>query len=75
MERNLRTFEDEDFSDAWDPSRLRGIAPLSGYWLVERWSPELLPDAMRLLCQVNSPGPDWETVASRIGSTLQWDRG
>lgn len=55
----------------WDryPDILQG----GGYWIMEAWDAGKVTGAIELICERSSPGPDWQTVASRIGRILPWE--
>jgi len=42
-------------------------------WIVRRWDRAEIEHAVRALCDRCSPGPDWDTVADRIGRWLPWE--
>lgn len=50
-----------------------GVRPLAGVWVMDRWSQERFESAVRRLCALHSPAPDWGTVASRISRLLPWE--
>lgn len=50
-----------------------GVRPLSGVWVMDRWSRERFERAVHRLCETHSPAPDWGTLASRIGRLLPWE--
>ena len=58
----------------WDRFKgggLRGLPPSvvvgAGLWFKRRWDHAEFQEALRKLCGSASPGPDWGSVADRIG--------
>lgn len=49
------------------------VLPVQGVWLMRAWSPTAFESAVERLVTASSPGPDWGTVASRIGRHLPWE--
>lgn len=49
------------------------VAGGAGVWLVRRWDAAELEGALRASCDACSPGPDWGSVASRIGRVAPWE--
>jgi Immunity protein 8 len=49
------------------------IAVGTGIWLMRRWDRSELEAALRAVCEAFSPGPDWGSVASRIGRLIPWE--
>lgn len=49
------------------------VLAATGVWLMRRWSWDQFEAAIRQICDYASPGPDWGTVANRIGRFLQWE--
>lgn len=49
------------------------VQPVTGLWLMRRWSREQLEAGIRRVVRASSPGPDWGTVATRIGQLLPWE--
>lgn len=49
------------------------VLPVHGVWLMKTWSPEAFMTAVERLVTAASPGPDWQTVANRIGRHLPWE--
>lgn len=45
----------------------------TGLWFMRRWSPEELLAVLANVCAEASGGPDWGTVASRIGRSIPWE--
>lgn len=45
----------------------------SGIWFMRRWDKTKFEAAVRTVCETCSPGPDWGSVASRIGRVLPWE--
>jgi len=42
-------------------------------WIMRRWDRAEIERTVRLICDKYSPGPDWRTVADRIGRWLPWE--
>ncbi len=40
---------------------------------MKTWSPEAFEAALERLVTAMSPGPDWQTVANRVGRHLPWE--
>lgn len=49
------------------------VLPVHGVWLMKAWSPAAFESAVERLVAAMSPGPDWQTVAARIGRHLPWE--
>lgn len=49
------------------------VAPGAGCWFMRRWEQKPFEQALSALCMEASPGPDWGTVAARIGEQLPWE--
>lgn len=49
------------------------VLPVHGVWLMKVWSPAAFEAAVDRLVTAMSPGPDWQTVAARIGRHLPWE--
>ena len=49
------------------------VLPGAGFWFMPRWDAEAFRSALDVLCAEASPGPDWGTVAARIGRLLPWE--
>ncbi|WP_162598656.1 Imm8 family immunity protein [Nocardioides gilvus] len=49
------------------------VLPVRGVWLMKTWSPAAFEAAVERLVTAVSPGPDWQTVAARIGRHLPWE--
>ena len=63
----------------WDRFK-RGLRDLpesivvgSGFWFMRRWDATAFMDALGRVCDTLSPGPDWGSVASRIGRLIPWE--
>jgi Immunity protein 8 len=59
-----------------DVSRLdipESIIPGAGLWFIAHWDPQIVEQAIEKVCQHASPGPDWGTVAARIGRLIPWE--
>jgi Immunity protein 8 len=64
----------------WDRFRNSGLRVLpesiavgSGIWFMRRWNPIELESSLRSVCEAFSPGPDWGSVAARIGRLIPWE--
>lgn len=72
-------FADRFRADAWgtgvaDDVLPGGVVlPVHGVWLMKMWSPTGFETAVGRLVTAMSPGPDWPTVAARIGRHLPWE--
>lgn len=49
------------------------VSPGAGIWFMQHWHQEPFLQAISALCGEASPGPDWGTVAARIGEQLPWE--
>ena len=49
------------------------VLPVQGVWLMKVWSPAAFEAAVKRLAAASSPGPDFGTVAARIGRHLPWE--
>ncbi len=49
------------------------VVPAAAVWLMARWSRDDFEQAVHQLCDICSPGPDWGSVASRIGRVIPWE--
>lgn len=49
------------------------VAPLTGLWLMDRWSRTAFDAALARLVAAYSPGPDFGTIAERIGRVIPWE--
>jgi hypothetical protein len=49
------------------------VAPGAGLWFMRRWNRAQFEEALRVVCDTFSPGPDWGSVASRIGRLIPWE--
>jgi hypothetical protein len=47
----------------------------AGIWFMCRWDRAEFDEALRSICAAASPGPDWGSVASRIGRLIPWEFG
>lgn len=62
--------------ERWDEADVlpgENIMPVTGLWLMKTWSREGLEDAFRRVLASYSPGPDFQTVADRIGRLIPWE--
>lgn len=65
---------------AWDRFRAGGLTALpmsvavgSGIWFMRHCDQTEFESALRVVCESASPGPDWGTVAYRIGRLIPWE--
>ena len=49
------------------------VLPGAGTWFMRRWHPEHFEPAVHAICDGAGPGPDWGTVASRVGRLIPWE--
>jgi hypothetical protein len=49
------------------------VAVGSGLWFMRRWDREEFETAVRFVCDVYSPAPDWGSLADRIGRQIPWE--
>jgi hypothetical protein len=49
------------------------VLPGAGVWFMRRWDRAQFEEALRVVCTDASGGPDWSTVASRIGRLIPWE--
>lgn len=49
------------------------VHPGAGLWFMRRWDRAQFEDALNVVCEASSPGPDWGSVASRIGRLIPWE--
>jgi Immunity protein 8 len=49
------------------------VAPGHGLWFMHRWDRTVFEEALTVVCDSFSPGPDWGSVASRIGRLIPWE--
>lgn len=49
------------------------VAPGAGCWFMRRWERAPFEQALTVICAEASPGPDWGTVAARIGEQIPWE--
>jgi hypothetical protein len=49
------------------------VAVGAGVWFMRAWERASFDQCLQVLCAAASPGPDWGTVASRIGEYLPWE--
>jgi Immunity protein 8 len=64
----------------WDPFRNGGLWTLpesvavgSGIWFMRRWDRAAVTTPLSPVCEAASPGPDWGSVAARIGRLIPWE--
>ena len=49
------------------------VLPITGVWLMKTWSRPESEAAVRRVIPAYSPGPDFATVAARIGRVIPWE--
>jgi hypothetical protein len=49
------------------------VVPGAPFWFMKSWDSAAFRDAIHALCTEASPGPDWGSVAARIGRLLPWE--
>jgi len=49
------------------------VTPGAGLWFMRRWDRSRFEEALKAVCDEFSPGPDWGSVASRIGRLIPWE--
>lgn len=49
------------------------VAAGASLWFMPRWDRAAFDEAVHAVCREASPGPDWATVASRIGRWIPWE--
>jgi hypothetical protein len=49
------------------------IAVGAGIWFMARWDRAEFDAALRAVCEQFSPGPDWGSVAARVGRLIPWE--
>jgi len=60
----------------WDADEVLpsgNVLPITGLWLMKTWSEADLRDALDRLIPAYSPGPDFATVAARMGRVISWE--
>ncbi len=65
---NFHLLRDPD-DDVTPPS----LVVTQGIWIMESWSSQDIESNIRRLCEVVSPGPDWGSVADRLGRWMPWE--
>ncbi|EGD45623.1 hypothetical protein NBCG_00100 [Nocardioidaceae bacterium Broad-1] len=63
-------------AEAWDEDEVLpggNVLPLTGIWLMKTWSEMDLIAALDRLIPAYSPGPDFGTVAARMGRVIPWE--
>ena len=45
----------------------------NGLWFMHRWSTQEFMAVLAAVCADASGGPDWDTVANRIGRSIPWE--
>jgi hypothetical protein len=49
------------------------VLPGRSLWFMRRWDRAEFVSAVEAVCRAFSPGPDWGTVADRIGRVIPWE--
>lgn len=64
----------------WDGLASAGLTGMSdnvgtgaGFWFMPRWDQSEFEAAVQLVVDKSNPGPDWPTVAARIGRLIPWE--
>lgn len=63
-------------AESWDEDEVLpggNVLPLTGIWLMKTWSETDLFAALDRLIPAYSPGPDFATVAARMGRVIPWE--
>lgn len=63
-------------AESWDEDEVLpggNVLPLTGIWLMKTWSEMDLLAALDRLIPAYSPGPDFSTVAARMGRVIPWE--
>ncbi len=50
-----------------------GVLPGAGIWFMRQWERSEFETALNAVCDAASGGPDWGSVASRIGRLIPWE--
>jgi len=45
----------------------------AGMWFMRRWAKTEFENALQAIVESASPGPDWGSVANRIGRVIPWE--
>lgn len=62
--------------DNWDADDVLpggNVLPITGVWLMRTWSRPEFEEAVQRVIPAYSPGPDFATVAARIGRVIPWE--
>jgi len=62
--------------DNWDVDEVlpgANVLPITGRWLMKTWSEADLRGALDRLIPAYSPGPDFGSVAARMGRVIPWE--
>ena len=73
-------FAEQVANGSWDRFRNGGLRVLPqsivvrrGLWFMRRWVVSEFKDALTAIADTASPGPDWGSVADRIGRLIPWE--
>jgi hypothetical protein len=62
--------------EGWDAEEVlpgANVLPVTGLWLMKTWSEDDLRRALDRLIPAYSPGPDFATIAARMGRVIPWE--
>jgi hypothetical protein len=65
--------DDEVGSAYFDLTSLSPSIIAPALWIIRQWDRAEIERGVRSICDEASPGPDWVTVADRIGRSLPWE--
>jgi hypothetical protein len=75
-----RWMEGQVAAGRWEQFRGGGLRAIpdsvavgAGIWFMQRWDRADFETALRAVCEQFSPGPDWGSLASRIGRLIPWE--
>jgi hypothetical protein len=73
-------FAEQVAAGSWDRFRNGGLRVIpdsvvvgSGMWFMRRWDQPEFESAVHAIVESASPGPDWGSVANRIGRLIPWE--
>jgi hypothetical protein len=62
-----------DTFEAGPPELPDAVLPGAGIWFMRTWDPAQFEAALKAVCASASGGPDWGSVASRVGRLIPWE--